>query len=78
MAWLIEPIAVEAGAPSPMPARGPFSLLIPARFAMVFLLKRIAAVKSDISRINTNCVPRLGLPQDPQNSLFTVSLGSSV
>jgi DNA-binding LytR/AlgR family response regulator len=26
------------------------SQLIPARFAMVFLLKRIAAVKSDISR----------------------------
>ena len=77
MAWLIEPIAVEAGAPSPMPARGPFSLLIPARIAMVFLLKRIAAVKSDISRINT-CVPRLGLPPDPQNPLFTVSLGASV
>jgi hypothetical protein len=26
MAWLIEPIAVEAGAPSPTPARGPFLL----------------------------------------------------
>jgi hypothetical protein len=35
MAWRIEPIAVEAGAPSPTPARGPFFLAHPGTLPLI-------------------------------------------